>query len=136
MSRFERIAENQIVVAMEAGKFRNLRGGGEPFDARILETDDSGWWAAHHILKQASLRPLWVELDLEIRRRRAQAIRSLERSVGPGASRASIRRAEDEFRREIEHVNKLIGQLNSVVPAEPFKHPSVNAHRIPAKRGH
>lgn len=135
MNRFSRVAENRIVEAIREGKFRNLRGEGKPINPSALEPDDSGWWAAHHILKQAGLRPVWIELDLEIRRLRAVAIDNLDRNGGRGATGARKRRAEQEFRREVEQVNQLIDQLNAAAPAELFKRPKVNPERILSERG-
>lgn len=135
MNLFGRVAENRIVEAIREGKFRNLPGAGKPIDPGALEPDDSGWWAAHHILQQAGLRPIWIELDLEIRRLRAKAIEKLDRSVDPVATRVRLRRVAEEFRREIEQVNMLTDQLNAAVPAELFKRSKVNADRIFAERG-
>lgn len=125
MDLTRRIAENRIAKAIDAGEFRSLRGRGKPFDRRLLEADDgSGWWAANHILEQAGMRPLWIELDMAARKRQLWAVRKLELARRAGGGHAE--NAVAHFKSEIDRINLLIERLNWLVPADSLKRAKIN----------
>lgn len=130
------IAENRIVRAIRDGEFRNLRGTGKPISPQSLERDESGWWAAHHMLETAGLRPLWIELDLEIRRRQNQALLTLERNFRSADGPAERRHTLELFGQETVKINKLIDQLNAAVPSEHFLRVKMDPDRILSERGY
>jgi hypothetical protein len=94
-SAFRRLAERRIEEAMEAGKFDNLPGKGEPIELEPMPAEENArltWWCLR-ILKNADFTPH------EVRYRKA--IEHLQ---------ASLDVAETEDR-----VCGLVGQINDVV---------------------
>jgi DnaJ family protein C protein 28 len=137
---FDLIVEKRLRDAQAEGKFDNLSGRGRPL--RLDQEDEnSEEWAAHHLLKNQSLRPDWLEEDLAIRAEIEQARRAVQRShrwrnerlaaLGAVGDADVIRerewveaewlRARREFREMLEQLNRRIRVLNLKVPLERFQ---------------
>jgi len=119
----DRLVEERIREAQEAGAFRNLTGEGRP-----LPPDDgspSEVWAAHRILKKNGLIPDWLQLRKEIYTERAlvrqawdeywRAAEEFDRS-DPG-NVAILRRLAWRYRELARAVNKKIDLHNLRCPS-------------------
>jgi hypothetical protein len=116
------IAERLIKKAMDEGDFDPTMGKGKPLEILSSPFLDSEWDLSFHILKNAGMRPYWLELDLEIRQRMEESLRSLI----DAASIYSTDSLEWEvcvkrFRQRTEEVNQLIQELNLKVPHSRFQ---------------
>jgi hypothetical protein len=56
-----------IGKAIREGAFDDLEKKGKFLDLRIDSQTPPEWQLAYQLLKDANFRPLWIELDLEIR---------------------------------------------------------------------
>ncbi len=63
---FNRIAENRIREAMEAGAFERLPGAGKPLDLEEYFSAPEDLRMAHSVLKSANCVPLEVELRNQV----------------------------------------------------------------------
>jgi hypothetical protein len=66
MNFFERIAENRILEAIEAGEFDNLRGKGQPLNLEDESHIPPELRMAYKILKNADCLPPELELRKEV----------------------------------------------------------------------
>ena len=66
MNFFERIAENRILEAIEAGEFDNLRGKGQPLNLQDESHIPPELRMAYKILKNADCLPPELELRKEV----------------------------------------------------------------------
>jgi hypothetical protein len=111
------IAEKLLQMAMEDGEFDDLQGKGKPF---IIEDDpfmDSASRLAYSILKNAGIKPVWLELDHEIGHELQEVQRDLafaleEDRISNSSKRGAIRC----FRKRLEELNERIRYLNLKVP--------------------
>ena len=78
---FEKLVEEKIRAAHEAGAFENLRGAGQPFAFKDDEREEE--WLGLHLLRENGFLPEWLELRRQI-----------------ADERASVRAALDEWGRE------------------------------------
>ena len=92
---WERIAENRIREAMQAGEFDNLPGAGKPVDLEGYFKLPEHLRVAFSILKSANCVPAEVELLNEIA--------SLEQQLGaaPEEGKPAIRRALTDRRTQL-----------------------------------
>jgi DnaJ family protein C protein 28 len=136
-----RVVEQIIRNAQEEGKFDNLRGKGRPINWDENPFGDPAWEMAHHLLKENGFRPDWLEDDLALREKLAQARKALARTHDWRAAeleRLGARedapakhqrllvadewnRALENFRRSIDQINAKIPTLNLKVPHERFQ---------------
>jgi DnaJ family protein C protein 28 len=134
---FDRVIEEQLRQAREAGKFDNLRGHGQPLALDDNPFEDPAWSLAHDLLKKNGFRPDWLEDDVSIREELAQARRSLLGArdrraadlaalAGQSGAQAIKRRhtaeqawdtAQARFRARLGEINKQIFHLNLKVPS-------------------
>jgi hypothetical protein len=63
---FNRIAENRIREAIEAGAFDGLPGAGKPLDLEEYFSAPEDLRMAHSVLKSANCVPLEVELQKQV----------------------------------------------------------------------
>ena len=66
MSLFDRIAEQKIQAAIEAGDFDNLPGMGMPLKLDQDPFADPAWQMAAHMLKEGNFKLPWIEIRQEI----------------------------------------------------------------------
>ena len=134
---FQRIVEEQLRQAREAGKFDNLRGHGQPLNLDENPFEDPTWQMANDMLKKNGFRPEWLEEDVAIRVELDEARRALVRSrdwrsaklqvLGERRDAAAIeqrvmvehewRLAQDRFRATLRAVNKAIFNYNLKAPS-------------------
>lgn len=138
---WDRIIEQKIREAREEGKFDNLRGQGRPLNLDDNPFEDPAWQAANHLLKENGFRPDWLEDDVALRKKLAQARAALARSWDwrtgelealrgrddPEALQqrawvlAEVDRAQTRFRESIAQINTGIANLNLKVPHTRFQ---------------
>ena len=139
--RWDRIIEQKIRDAQEQGKFNNLRGKGQPLNLDENPYEDPAWQAANQLLKENGFRPEWLEADVTLREKLAQARQALTRTrdwraeqlelLGVRADASAVeqralvqdewRRALTRFRETLAEVNKGIARLNLMVPSTRFQ---------------
>jgi hypothetical protein len=124
------IAERLLKQAIEGGDFDCSAGKGKPLQKLDSPSLDQAWRLDFHILKNAGLRPLWLELDLEIRRTLQESRKDLANAArtygidGPDWENSVLR-----FLNRIEEVNHLIRELNPKVPHSRFQRVLVDPER-------
>jgi DnaJ family protein C protein 28 len=141
---FEKFAERKIQEAMEEGRFENLPGKGQP-----LRLDEDPFVPPHmrlpnKILKDAGVRPEWIELSLEIERGREECEHAWarmtreyprrrvlwERAIAAGADpekpsrdfAAWVARMRTTYLQAMARVNTDILKLNLLAPSIPRVH--------------
>ncbi|MCC6190518.1 MAG: DUF1992 domain-containing protein [Anaerolineales bacterium] len=134
---FDRVIEEQLRKAREAGKFDNLRGHGQPLRLAENPFEDPSWQLANEMLKKNGFRPEWLEEDVALRDQLEQARAALLRSrewqaaelralAGRSDARAIEQRCQVEqewqlaqarFRMRLTALNKVIFDLNLKVPS-------------------
>lgn len=94
--------EEQIQEAMARGEFNDLPGKGRPLKLRYAHPWEEKDWLANHILSEAHIVPIWVELGEEIE-----------------AQLRWLREHPDHPERpaRIQALNRLIDRYNLEVPA-------------------
>jgi hypothetical protein len=107
MSIFDRIAEEKIQAALQAGQFNGLAGTGQPLDLRENPHEATHERLANQVLKNADILPAWledrkaIEADLE-KLRQAYPSLNLDRF---------------QFHLQIETLNRRILAYNLSAPA-------------------
>ena len=139
--KWDRIIEQKIREAQEEGKFDNLSGKGRPLNLDENPFEDPAWQMANALLKEQGFRPDWLEDDVRLREKLAQARAALARTrdwrteqfaaLGarddPEARRqrewvaSEWDRAVERFRESIAQINAGIANLNLKVPHERFQ---------------
>ncbi|MFO7173043.1 MAG: DUF1992 domain-containing protein [Bacillota bacterium] len=109
--------EEQIQEAMARGDFDNLPGKGKPLD--LTENPFEKDWLVHHILKNASVAPEWIELRREIQ---ADLAWLRDHPDHPG-------RAE-----RIRETNRKIDRYNLLVPIPNLQYPRLTPATAPGAR--
>jgi hypothetical protein len=115
MSGFDRIAEEKIRQALEAGEFRNLRGAGKPLRLDDNPYEPEGWGVAFTLLKNNGYTLPWIEESKEIDHELAAAHRGLADAgpIDPDARAA--------FASRVEALNRRILGYNLRVPSPAFQ---------------
>lgn len=115
-SLWSRLAEDRLQRAIEAGVFDGLKGTGKP----LLREDESlipdGWRLAFHLLRNAGLAPLWIELDREVEADLGRLRRSLWQAARWGQDSAAWQDAVRQAQVEAERLNRLIEERNLRCP--------------------
>lgn len=130
MSCWNRVVEEKIQKAMEAGAFDNLPGTGQPLQFEETGFEDSEMWLANHLLEVNNLAPAWVEERKEIETSIRGIREGLARSwrwyctAEPGHLR------EDEWRRRLAACQRQIEQLNRRIFNYNLITPTPAAHRL------
>ncbi|MRR52763.1 MAG: DUF1992 domain-containing protein [Rhodocyclaceae bacterium] len=120
MSGFDRIAEEKIRQAMQAGKFDQLAGKGKPLNLQENPYEPEGWGTAFRLLRQNGYSLPWIEVGMEIEHERLQAHR-LYRNACQDSDEEALCRAYELFASRIETLNREILQYNLRVPAMVFQ---------------
>lgn len=141
MDKWDKIIEEKIRAAQEEGKFDNLKGKGRPLALDDNPFEDPAMQMAHTLLKDNGFRPDWLEDDLQLREKLAQARQALARTrtwrdtelalLGPRTdSEATAHRdllntewlrAVEQFRETLTAINRGITNLNLKVPHPKFQ---------------
>src|SRR5574341_217301 len=77
---WDRIIEQKSREAQEEGKFDNLSGKGRPLNLDENPFEDPAWRMANELLKEQGFRPDWLEEDVTLREKLAQARAALART--------------------------------------------------------
>ena len=116
------IAERILQRAIEAGTFDCSFKKGKPLhlqDDPFTKPTDR---LAFHLLKEAGMRPEWIELDLEIRNKLSHARDKLSNALTIyGMEEDGWAKAFDQYKKRIEEINSLIRELNLKVPHPRFQ---------------
>ena len=140
MSFIERVVEEKIRAAQDAGEFDNLRGKGQPLKLDQDPLSDPAWQLASHILKEGGFSLPWIEVGKEIeidlaaarsRLRQAFALHQSSCQAGLSSARgeAGWQSALRVFCKEIETLNRRIFSYNLQVPALHFQRPLLHLTR-------
>jgi DnaJ family protein C protein 28 len=127
--------EEQLLKAIEEGKFDDLPGKGKPL--RLDEVNpnaDSDWELAYHIIKESGFTLPWIEDMHEIEKDLEAARGELKRawkwlviylSADVPEDKASVewKRAQADFKDKLEILNKRIRNYNLEVPNMRFQRP-------------
>lgn len=116
MSLFDRIVEQQIMEAMQEGKFQNLRGQGKPLTWEENPHEPEETRLANHILREQDVLPPWLEKAQEIDAELARA----RQDVRPGAY------SRQQFLERIAALNRKIRDYNLLAPLARFQRPLLN----------
>ena len=139
LPQWQRIAEERIQQAIEAGAFEDLPGAGQPLE---LEENpfEGAWQPAYRLLKNADMAPRWIELDLEVRRE-TERLRCELRRVHQrhGTDGLLWERALERFQEQVERLNAKVHLRNhlapnSVVPRFPLR-PGRELRRVTSDSG-
>lgn len=140
MPNLDRVIDLIVRQAIEEGKFKNLKGEGQPQDLRKNPFVKEEWRMAYDILsKEGHLLP-WMEKRNDIDRALEAAEKKLARTWNwqadaraagqdPQFVEAEWRRAQREFRETIAALNRQIESYNLEVPRDLFHRPQVDAAR-------
>ena len=120
MSGFDRIVEEKIREAMEAGKFEGLAGKGKPLYLEENPYELDGWGMAFRLIRQNGFSLPWIEVGMEIENERLLAHRLL-RSACRERGAEDYRISQALFANRIETLNREIAQYNLRVPAQAFQ---------------
>jgi DnaJ family protein C protein 28 len=120
VSGFDRIVEEKIREAMQAGKFDELAGKGKPLNLNENPYEPDGWGMAFRLIRQNGFSLPWIEAGIEIEKERLLAHRLLRHACQESGSE-DCRIAQALFASRIEKLNHEIVQYNLRVPAEVFQ---------------
>lgn len=137
MNGLEKIAEEKIKAAMEAGLFDNLRGKGKPLNLEDDPLADPMMAAVGRILQNEGLSLPWIEMrrdieaDLQAERQKLEAARAWQRTartvgISPSLMRSEWNRAAAEFQAAAGPLNRRIRDYNLQVPAPVFQRPPID----------
>lgn len=121
MGMFDRIAENKIKDALEAGKFQNLPGSGKPIHWQENPYEPEGWGIAFSILKSNGFTLPWMEEGQEIDRDLASARQQFQQAYQRSASSDDLNTALSDFTHQIVGLNRRILGYNLRVPSPVFQ---------------
>lgn len=126
MGEFDRISEEKIRRAMEAGEFDRLPGKGKPLKLDENPYEPEGMGAAFRMLKNNNFTLPWIEEGLEIERKRLLAHRGLHDACSAQVSPEGVRQANEQFAQLIESLNREIIHYNLRVPGSAFQRNMLN----------
>lgn len=119
----DRLVEERIRVAQEAGAFQNLPGQGKPLPQDPEPVHE--YWAAYRLLKEHGLLPEWLQLRKEIAVEREivrqawreywQAVEELDLTIP--ANQTLLRRLAWRYRELARTINRKIDQHNLRCPS-------------------
>lgn len=125
MNILERIAEERIRQAMEAGAFEHLPGKGAPLNLEDNPFEAEEWRAAFHLLRAQGFSLPWIEERRAIEEAIADARRDLQQARQLDDPQAwSAARAR--YAARVAAINRRIREYNLSVPAPRFQRPLVS----------
>jgi len=122
MDILERLAEEKIRAAIEAGAFDNLPGRGQPLHLSENPHEPDEWRLAFHLLRSNGLTLPWLELRREIETELNAARAELAQAVGQPHWEV----AQHKFSTRLTTLNKRIFNYNLQVPVDRFQRPLLN----------
>ncbi len=115
-SLWTRLAESRIQRAIEAGEFDGLDHAGRPLAWPDESLIPEGWRLAFHLLRNAGLAPVWIELDRDVEEGLLRLRRSLCEVARWGEGSAVWQEAVRRAQAEVERLNRLIEERNLRCP--------------------
>ena len=129
--------EELIRQAIEAGKFDDLPGKGQPLKLDENPFEDPEWRMAYQVLRSGGFTLPWLEIRSEILKDLDAARQALVRTYAwfgayrPGAqprfAQAEWERAVKAFQEKIAALNQRILSYNLSVPNDRFQLPLIRA---------
>ncbi|HEX8897397.1 MAG TPA: DnaJ family domain-containing protein [Chthoniobacterales bacterium] len=130
MDSWESLIDKKIREAMEAGKFDDLAGAGQPIDLSENPFEDPDWRTAHRLMRNAGFAPSWIEerkdIDAELEAARIVLARNLtifNNARGTRHEQTAAERwqeAESRFRDAVSKLNRRVNAWNLKTPALAF----------------
>jgi hypothetical protein len=124
MSSFDRIVEETIKRAIEAGEFDNLSGTGKPIQWNENPFTPEEWRMAEDLLKKNDLSYPWIEKRKEIEHK------ILELKTKIKIMQPLSLAAENDFSNQIQVINKEIFDYNLSVPVARLQRMTLNIEVI------
>ena len=115
-----RSVDDEIRKAIEAGKFDNLPGKGQPLRLEDNPHEDPEWRLARHVLRNAGYTLPWIEQRQELESEIEKVRRELRQVWQPMVSPAGRRQVQEDFREQVARLNGRIRAYNLIAPSEHF----------------
>jgi hypothetical protein len=120
----EKLIEEKIRSAQEAGVFNNLRGAGQPF--AFTDDERQPEWLGLHMLRESGFLPEWLELRKQIAAERDGVHGALDTWRGEvlangSPSHALAVRAGEHYRAAAKAINAKIDLHNIRCPSLHFE---------------
>ncbi len=117
MDKRESLIDKLIRESMERGEFDDLTGKGQPIDLSENPFEDPELRTVHRLLRNAGFAPAWLEerkdIDAEFER-----------------ARATLVRANQEFRQTVAEINRRVRIYNLKAPAVVFHRKTIDAEAL------
>jgi hypothetical protein len=124
------VAERILSKAIDEGNFECSVGKGRPLQNMVSPFEDPTWCLSFHILKNAGIKPFWLEIDLEIRQKWLETREGLAAIANRyDRDSTSWEIGFGRFVEQIEQINNLIRELNLRVPHPQFQRLTIDAER-------
>lgn len=117
----ERIAEEKIKEAMEAGKFANLAGKGKPLKLEDNPFESEGSWACFRLLRSNGFTLPWIEYGQEIEAERLRLHHWLRQARHDMPGEREWQALQHDFAGRLAALNRRILYYNLQVPAPVFQ---------------
>ncbi|MDO9086700.1 MAG: DUF1992 domain-containing protein [Anaerolineaceae bacterium] len=124
MSSFDRIVEEVIKRAMEAGEFDNLSGTGKPIQWNDNPFTPEEWRITEDLMRKNDLAYPWMEKRKEIERK------ILELKTKINKMQPLTQTAENYFSNQIQVINKEIFDYNLSVPVTRLQRMTLNIEDV------
>jgi hypothetical protein len=121
---FEKLIEEKIRAAREAGQFDNLRGTGQPF--AYVDDERQPDWLGLHVLRENGFLPEWLELRKQIAAERDDVAAALvawgdEIIMTGSPTHPLATRAGERYRASARAINAKIDLHNLRCPSLHFE---------------
>ncbi len=126
MWMLERIAEEKIKAAMEAGEFANLPGRGKPLNLQENPYEARGDWACFRLLRHNHLTLPWIEYGQEIEAEHGRLRQALQQALRARPNESAWQAAQQDFTRGVAALNGRILNYNLQVPSPTFQRRLLN----------
>jgi DnaJ family protein C protein 28 len=125
MDFLERLAEEKIRAAMEAGVFDNLPGKGQPLKLEENPYEPEDWRLVFSLLRKNGFSLPWMETWRGIEADLVEARTRLRQALGT----QNWEQAKADFLGCVEALNRRIFNYNLQVPLTRFQRPIINPYR-------
>jgi hypothetical protein len=124
LSSFDRIVEEAIKKAMEAGDFDNLPGAGKPIQWNDNPYTPEEWRIAEDLMKKNDLAYPWMEKRKAIEQKIVEVKQKIKlmQPLSP--------HAENDFSNQIQVINKEIFDYNLSVPVARLQRMTIKIEEI------
>ncbi len=122
MSAFDRIVEEKIRAAIEAGEFDNLPGKGKPLKLEENPYEQEDWRTAFRLLKNNGYTLEWIELRKEIEAEREATGKWLKTAWEHASGMSEQAGIKVKFTAATRALNRKIFEYNVRVPSPVFEY--------------